>query len=292
MKLSNLIAIPFVLCVFVCLYLIYEVDQSYSWYLIPFVVILTVIYMLSPQIDWWWYQRHPPSIDDRLKALFEQHFPYYQQLSDLEKSRFEERVALYMEANAFIAKGLEDDGEPPADIVGFIAAKVVQLTFGKEDYLLPKFERIVVYPNYFPSPQFPEHIHASEIFEEDGVLIVGAKPLMASIVNRDKFFDIALYEYAKIFMLSYPDKAYPNFDDETWNQLEEIGGVSQQKISEFIGLPDIDPLAVSIVMFFNFPEKFKSILPNIYERYKDIFNQDPIRIDNPVLIKPKMIKSH
>jgi len=286
MKLSNLIALPFVFGAAVCLFLIYQVDDTYSWYLIPFVVALAIIYMLSPQIDWWWYTKHPPSIDDRLKALFLKHRPYYSNLSSTEKKRFEERVALYMKANSFVAKGLEEDGEPPEDIIGFIAANVVQLTFGQEDYRFPSFERIVIYPNRFPSPQFPEHIHASEIFEEDGVIIYGVKPLMASILNPSKTFNIGLYEYVKIFMLSYPNKNYPKLDDDIWMQIEAIGGLSKKQVHDFIGLPDIDPLPVSICLFFDYPEKFKTILPEVYGQLVDVFNQDPLRKDNPVIVKP------
>ncbi len=270
--LSKYIQLPLAIGALVCLYLAWEEGSRYAFYMIPFVISLAIAYVFSPQIDWWWYQRRPPDLPAQLRQLINTRFPFYQNLSAEDKTRFRHRMALYMEANEFMPQAMES---MPADLKGVIAASVVQLTFGQEDYLLNKFEYIVVYPHPFPSPQFPEKWHVSEIYEEDGVVMFSADQLMASFVQPKLYFNIGLYEYARIYRRCYPDVAYPELGENIWEQLQEVSGFSKEAIEKWIGLPEPDPLAVATAHFFVFPEKFRGILPTMYEELAQVFNQRP-----------------
>ena len=280
--LSKLLAIPFVLGLIFLLYLAWETDSSYAIYIVPMVICLVVIYIFQPQLDWWWYRRRPPELDTPLRKLLDRFHPFYRQLSSTNQRIFRERMALYIFANDFIPKAFED---VPEDIKGVIAANVVHLTFGQQDYRLSKYERIVVYPQPFPSPQYPDRFHASEIFEEDGVILFSAEQLMASMLQPKKYYNIGLHEYAKVYVSSYPDKEYPKFDEFIWEKLEEISGFKKKFIEAFIGLDDIDPLPVSICLFFSFPVQFRNRLPKAYTAFQEIFNMDPILAEDPVLDK-------
>jgi len=271
---SRLLALPFILGAGVFLYLAWEVDTRYGMYIVPFILALTAIYIFQPQIDWWWYNRNLPDVEGPMKDMFEKRLPYYQHLSEEEKKRFRTRVALYLMAVEYIPQGPET---VPEDIKGIVAANIVQLTFGQEDYRLSKFERIVIYLGPFPSPQFPRRFHASEIFEEDGVLLFAVNHLMPGTMEPHRFFNIGVYEYAKVFRLSYPDKAYPDLNEEHWKDLEQISGFKQKKIEDFVGLIDLDIWAVSVALFFSFPEQFKKQCPSVYEQHSDVFNQYPMQ---------------
>lgn len=203
--LSKWLTIPFALAALVFLFLAWEQDYQYAIYIVPSVVCLAVIYALSPQIDWWWYQKHPPELDPRLRKLLSDHLPFYQQLPAEGKQRFRQRVALFMIANEFIPKGMDS---VPEDVKGFLAASAVQLTFGMENFLFDRFERIVVYPGPFPSPQYPRW-HASELFEEDGVLLFSADHLMHAVRSPQKYFHLGMYEYGRALSLCYPDLQLP-----------------------------------------------------------------------------------
>ena len=143
---ARILSIPFVLIALGFLYLTWEVSQSYSIYIVPFVILMALIYAFGPQINWWWYQRHPPKLKPKIRLLITRHLPYYQQLVESEQGRFRKRVALYMEANDFMPQGMES---VPEDLRAIAAACAVQLTFGKKDFLLPKFEHIIFYPHPF-----------------------------------------------------------------------------------------------------------------------------------------------
>lgn len=254
----------------VFLYMTWEVDTDYAVYIIPFGISAAVIYVLSPQIDWWWYQRRPPELPPRLRQMINTQLPFYQNLDAAAKTRFRNRMALYMEAKEFMPKGMEN---VPPDVKGVIAASAVQLTFGFEDYLLGKFEYIIVYPHPFPSPQYPEIWHASEIFEEDGVIMFSVEHLMASFVQPRRFFHIGFYEFARVFRRCYPEIAFPSFDENSWVKLEQISGFSKAALEKWIGLENPDPAAVAVAHFFVFPEKFQAAMPVEYGQLAGILKQ-------------------
>ena len=277
--LSRYLIMPFAIAGLVFLYLAWEYILS-PLYLIPCIVISVLILVMSPQIDWWWAVRNPPPIDPKLEGFLRKFFPYYQQLSLPAKKQFADRVSLYLLATEFIPKVMD---EVPEDIKGLIAANVVMLTAGLKDYRLSAYEKIVVYPHPFPSPQFPKTFHSTEHFAEDGVLLFSLEQLIPGATQKTKYYNIALHEYAKIFTLQFKDFKYPHFDDGIWEKLEQISGFKTEAVKNYIGLPIIEPLPVSINYFFTFPQKFKEVLPDMYDQFQDIFNQNPVDGALPVI---------
>ena len=273
MTLSKLLSIPAVAVLILLLYLTWEYDDSYSWYLIPAALSLVVIYIMQPQLDWWWYNRYPPRLDDPMRQLLSRYFPFYQQLLPKDRLRFEQRVALFPIAKEFIPKAMES---VPDDVRTIIAANAVQLTFGQKDYLLSKFERIVIYRQPFPSPQYPQKRHASELYEEDGVLLFSIDQMLAGALNSQKNFNLALYEWSRVFIRSFPKKNYPVFDDFIWEKLEAISGFTEEFVKQYVGLDELETVAVAIVLYYTFPLNFKGQLPKAYEELKTVLNVDPI----------------
>lgn len=260
--LSRYLYIPFVLGAVGALLAAASVDSTYAVYAAPFVVGLAVVYILSPQIDWWWYQRHPPQLPAMVRHLINTKLPFYQDLSATDKTRFRNRMTMYMEANEFMAQGME---AVPPDVKGIVAASAVQVTFGHDDYLLNPFEHIIIYPHPFPSPQHPEEWHACEHFEEDGVIMLSAEQLVPGFLEPTRFLHIGLYEYARVFMHCHPAFEFPIITEEHWPALEQISGFPKDKTIKYIGLREIDLTALAVVYFFGFGEKFKVLLPREYD---------------------------
>ncbi len=277
--LSRYLVFPFAIGAIISLYLVWEGNIS-PVYIIPFVMTTVIILVMSPQIDWWWALRNPPPIDPKLEGFLRKFFPYYQQLSLPAKKRFADRVSLYLMAVEFIPKVMDD---VPEDIKGLIAANVVMLTFGQEDYLLSQFEKIVIYPHPFPSPQYPKTFHSTENFEEDGVLLFSLEQLIPGATQKTKFYNITLHEYINIFILIYKDFQYPTFEENIWEDLKLISGFRMEAVKNYIGLPSLEPLPVAINYFFTFPQKFQEILPKHYIAFQNIFNQNPVEGTFPVV---------
>ena len=266
---ARVISIPFIILTAVFTYLTLEVDESFSYYIVFFVILLAIIYTFSPQINWWWYVRNPPDIDQPIRNLLIQHHPFYNELSINDKKRFRNRMALYEMAVEFMPMGWE---KLPEDIKGVIAANLVQMTLRQADFLLPKFERIVVYTTPFPSPQFPKQLHASELFEEDGVLLFSAQQIMWSFLQPKQYYNLVLHEYIKAYQIVYPNIVYPDLGAKDWTKLNEISGFTKASIEGIIGLSDINPTNVSATLFFTHPEKYQEIAPDLYKKWKVIFS--------------------
>jgi hypothetical protein len=272
--LSRYLYIPFVLLAVVFLMTTaITKEYSYAIYAVPCVVCVAVVYILSPQIDWWWYQRHPIDLPAGLRHFINTNSVFYQNLPATEKTRFRNRMAMYIEANEFMAQGME---AVPPDLKAVVAASVVQLTFGQEDYLLNKFEHVIIYPHPFPSPQYPDQWHVCEHFEEDGVVMFSAEQLMPGFLDPHHFLHIGLYEYTRVFRNCHPMVAFPDYiSEEHWPDLERISNFPKEKTMKYIGLKEIDLVALAAVYFFVFPEKFKAQLPAIYESFALAFDQRP-----------------
>lgn len=258
-------------------------DREYSWvslFMIPFVVGLLMSYVFAPQIDWWSFRRNPPELPGFLGNLLLTHFPFYQNLSAVNKTRFRQRVAMYLEARGFFAQRGGEEGEVPLDMKTMVAANVVMLTFGRKDFILKKFERIFIYLQAFPTPHH-QYLHASETNEEDECLIFSAEHLTLSFRQPIKYYNIIVHEYAKAFQLTYPNFDYPALDESVWNNWEK------EQVIKYLGIPEdkINPLGVSVNLFFKSPEKFKELMPKGFEKYQKVFNLNPLQKNDPVVDK-------
>lgn len=267
---ARLIAIPFVLLAGALFYLSWEVSDQYTVYLMPVVLILVAIFVLSPQINWYWYQKNPPDLHKSLRKLFELRHPYYQQLPELLRPRFRQRTMLILTATDFMPQGLE---KVPEDVKAIAASNAALLTLNREDFLFPKFEHVVVYAHPFLSPQFPDDLHASETYEEgaNSTLIFSVQHLVKGVLQPFQYFNVGLYEYFKAYRITFPGIVFPETGEEIWPALERISGYGREALARYINLDNLDTQAVAVTHFFTFPERFRALLPETYEALKNIF---------------------
>jgi Mlc titration factor MtfA (ptsG expression regulator) len=281
---------PLVVWTIVFLALAFFKDDGY-WALwsVPAFVLMAGIYVLSPQINWWWYQRNPPPLSTGATKLLEEHFFYYKKLSPELKTRFRERVAMFMLGNEFIRPVRADDSEAqqlrnqvPEDLKAAVAALATQVFFGKTEHLVNKYEHFILYPHPFPTPQY-NNLHTSEIYDEDGVVLLAADPMMVGLNNPQQFFSIGLYEFSNIFRKMTPSVSEPILTENDWDLLSKISGMTKESISGVVGLYDLDDFGIVSHHFFTFSEIFKSTLPDLYQLLSNIFHQDPANGVSPIL---------
>ena len=143
----------------------------------------------------------------------------------------------------------------PEDIKVMLAAQAVQLTFNQEDMLLGRYERLVIYPHPFPTPQYQEHWHTSETYAEDGVFLFALEQVARGFVQQDKFFQIGTYEFAKAYLELYPTDRALEVSQEDWPKIEQIFGANPELITAWVGLPKeaFDPTAALISLYFSKP---------------------------------------
>ena len=257
--------------------------REYSWvsfFMIPFVVGGALSFVFSPQLDWWWFQRNPPELPGSLGNLLLEYVPFYSNLSADNKTRFRQRTAMYLEARGFFAMTGGEDTDVPLDIKTIIAANAVMMTFGRKDFILDKFERIYFYLQAFPSPNH-SYLHASELNEEDTCFLFSGEHIVLSFRQAERYYNIVLHELARAFELTYPKFDYPDFDEIIWKEW------TKESVLTFMKMPeeDINLRGVSVCFFFLKPQKFKELMPQKFETYKDIFNINPLEKTDPVIDK-------
>ena len=267
---AYLLALPFLLTTLWFLYLAWSIDSKYAPWMIPFLVIGAMIIVLSPQINWWWYTRRPGKLSKELSHLLGRFCPYYQNLSIDDKKKFEGRIFLFRMGVNWTPIGWPEEELPP-DVALALSAQAVALTFHREQFLFPTFEKVIIYPKPFPSPEHP-YAHSSELFEPDGCLIFSAENVMRAFLNPGRFYQVGLHEYAKAFLLAYPNEDWPEFNSETtWQMLSSLSGMSREHVENAVGLSGLDALPVAIHHFFVFPDYFKKAFPKEYEQLEKIF---------------------
>lgn len=276
---AHLIAAPLFLIAVLFLYLAWTVDGDYAPWMVPFLVSGAVIYLLAPQINWWWYTRRPPDLPAELRALLERHWPFYHRLPEAGRLKFRQRVALFRMGTDWTALGGWPDDQLPPDVELAVAAAAVTLTFHREEFLFRQFEKVIVYPRPFPTPEYPRP-HASELYAPDGCLIFSAEQVMKAFLQSGRMYNVALHEYAQAYRHTYPGEAYPALfqtpvDEQEralWQGLEAASGIAPGHIETVMGLPEPAPLPAAIHHYFMYRERFAQQFPEETRQFDRIFS--------------------
>lgn len=253
---------------------IYLNEHRYGYVMAVLLAICAAIYFLSGEINWWYYSRNPLPMPEGLRPILAKGIPFYQQLSPEEKKRFEHRTMLFRMGTDWTPTGWGEDAETlPPDVEVALAAQAVTLTFKDDNILLEPFEKVIVYPRAFPTPDY-QYAHASELYTPDACLLFSAETLMLAIAQPGQWYNIGLHEYAKVWLLRYPERRLPDFPDtpETWATLQEISSMPRTHIESVIGLKEpVSPVPVALHHFFMFREKFVSAFPEASAVFKQYF---------------------
>ncbi len=277
---SRIVMFPLMILFLLFLYLGWTINPNYGLGALPCIMLLAAAFVMSPQIDWWWYSRNPTDIEPEATQLLENCFPFYRGLSNAEKLRYRRRVALQLQAAELMPNGMES---VPAPIQIMMAANAVQVSFGQENWLYRKFENIVIYAHPFSSPMI-QRLHISELFEEDGVLIFSSEQIHNSTVAPDANFPLCLYEYSRALVRSRPKGNFPPVGEEFWAAFPAIYGWNLDFLQIHTGLmlAELDPLGAAIVCFFRQPEKLKAGLPDLFQLLTNSLNLNPLNQLEPV----------
>jgi len=235
------------------------------------VAILVLIYLFQPQINYWWISRHPLDLDEKIITMLNNTNPTYVKMNAEEKQDFNNRLGLYAEGNAFIAKGMEQDFEVPYDVKMMTGQIPVTMMWNKSDRYLAKFERIIIYKHPFPSPKY-KFLHTAETDVEDGVIIFSLENMEQAFFNPKEYFNVAWWAYTDAYVKAYPNQKYPDLDNHIWHDIEEISGFTQERLQNILGFQGLDPLPILIVCYFLNADTFAAKAPIFYAQLKDIFS--------------------
>lgn len=272
-KFANILAIPFFIVFLLMGYWIYKDHNSnfMALIIIP-VAFLILIYLFSPQINYWWLKKHPVQLDDSIIKMLKATNPIYSELSEEKKEDFRNKLMLHVEGREFIGKGMEDDNRNvPHDVKHMICQVPVTMSLNRKDRPLKNFERVVLYKHPFPSPRY-KFLHTAETEVEDGVVILSLEHVERALFKKDAFYNVAWHAYAEAFIKARPKETYPDLPNDIWRLIEQISPLDQKQITGTLGYKNIDPLPVIINLYFNYNTRLREVMPNIGQSLDNIFN--------------------
>jgi len=241
--------VPLLACAGLALLATLQLGEEWAWTIIPPVMGVAAIFSLAPQIKLWYWERWPPDLATEYAPLLDR-FEFYLRLDLAGKREFRRRAFLLREKLNFRGQGVETI---PEDVQVMVAASATCITYGRKEYTFGDVETVVFYPHIFPSPAH-QILHASELFAPDGVIIYTLPFLARSVIEPNAYLQLGMYEFARAYQLVYPGATFPVL---SWDQIQQISGFREDKIKEFIGLPDIDRGAIGVVLYFTHAPSFQ-----------------------------------
>lgn len=214
-----------------------------------------------------------------LESFFEKNIHFYDQLNASDKKKFLARA--YQ-----LSKILRIDGRGnfkiTPDVRLLVATAYVQLTFGFENFILPGFQRFIIYPESYINP-FTGRLHDGEV-NPRGVIVLSWKQLVRGYANPTDKINLGLHEMAHAFFHTVKSRKGQNsFDRDIINKfsivaLEEINVIKSGEnhlLRKYASTNVSEFFAVTVEHFFEAPEELKSNLPRVYSSLSAILKQDP-----------------
>lgn len=224
-------------------------------------------------------------LSQKRKEILQKHFPFYSQLTPNRRKRFEQKVQYFIHVKDFIPRQIPT---VTGEMKVLISACAVQLTFGYPKVFLSHFKRILVYPdNYYST--INKTFHKGEVNPRLRAIVLSWKAFVEGYINGSDGRNLGLHEMAHALRLEnlILNAEYNFLDEEVlehWQYLadQEMTSIAQGKSRMFRDYAGTDPdefFSVAIENFFERPEKFKSLMPNLYAILVLLLKQDPL---NPV----------
>lgn len=270
-SISDVLIVPMVI---LAIYLGYEIFFNSSplhviVLLIPVILVL-MLYLFKPQLDYWWHTKFPLKIDKELSAFMSMHNPHYANLEGEEREKFEHRLALYMEAREFKAIGHEQR-DAPYDIKALISSIPIQLTMHKKDFLMGDIDRIFLYKHPFPTPQ-KQFLHSVETHVEDGVIIMSLEAFNLAKLNPTQYYHVGWFAYLDVYFKLFKDSTERIESYANWESIALISGFDEKHILAMTGLKSIDPLVIVSTLYFTHTEMMKEKSIDMFLDFKKFFS--------------------
>ena len=232
----------------------------------------------------------PKKITEERKNILIKHFPYYQKLPPKSKHIFESRVVRFARLKAFKAKKnlvLTDE------MVVFISASAVQLTFGLRDYRFLHFDRIEIYPEKFFSPRGKAY-HLGETDARNRVLRFSWVDFVKGYAIGDDNRNLGLHEFSHALFLNYLagkkedvhfDQYYDQWKAEGSRQFFGLKKHDSHYIRNYAQTNLMEFFAVCVECFFETPEQLFKLHAPIYLSIKKLLCQDPRALNQQFKVK-------
>ena len=203
---------------------------------------------------------------------------YYRNLNQEDQRLFYERVKKFIADKEFIPMEISEVNITDKLL---IASSAVQLTFGLDEFILSRFHTIYVYPNHFYNRN-TKHYHKGEV-NLHGTISLSLHDFHEGNKNETDGINLGLHEMAHALRVEqfleqdqddFFNTYYAKFSIELANEMKSsenndfIRAYGKTNKHEFF--------AVAVENFFERPKQFKELMPQLYEHFVLLLNQNPL----------------
>jgi hypothetical protein len=219
------------------------------------------------------------------RELLGKYFRYYQGLSAENKRKFEQRVCRFIYSKRFIPRGMK---EVPLEMIVFVAAVAVQITFGLPHVHLTHFDKILIYPDDYYS-NITKRYHKGEVNPAFGIVVLSWRNFMEGFLHADDAINLGLHEMAHALRIEniVKSEAYSFFDKPLLEKLDEWchricsdgDHFNATFFRPYACTNTHEFFSVAVENFFERSAQFKTEVPELYGILVRLLNQDPILMD-------------
>lgn len=217
---------------------------------------------------------------EEIALILSKRFPYFSKLSPGEKARFTQRHKKFMSQKDFSIHDKSGFKEMPV----LISATAIQLSFGLQEYMLPYYKNINIFPEEFLGIE--PNIRFLEGNVSGNAINISWKHYLKGYENTENGENVGLHEMAHAYycqnMVCENDsdqsfaKAYDNFDILSNSVLKNEQLLTQRLYSAY-GLTNLQEFwAESVEIFFERPFAMKQQYPDLFNTMSNLLNQQPI----------------
>jgi len=249
-------------------YLIITLFAIYTLYYLGLFEFIKVVF-ISSETKW------------KLNRFYGARFSYFNKLSVKDKERFVVRAHILM--NKIKIEGRQGFNVDLNEKL-FVLAAYIQLTFGFKKFFLPKFKRIIVYPDAYRN-QSTGNMHYGEV-NPRGIIVLSWKRLLKGHEITDDAVNLGLHEMAHALMHTiihsndHEDGLDPFLRDIvalSKNEMQKIKSEDHHLFRRYAGTNIYEFFAIAIENFFEVPQDLNRELPKLYKYLVRLLKQDPLK---------------
>ena len=218
------------------------------------------------------------------KRFLEQNFDYYQKLSEAGRAKFLARMRVVLASKRIVG---QDGLVVTREMQILTCAAFVQVTFGLQNFRLPRFKTIGIYPDVYHDRRLKRDLKGST--QPVGLIRFSWKHLKHGYLIPDDSINLALHELAHALKITI-EKSDTNIDDSVSQELYEFvedsapirSAILSGKIDavrKYAAVNEDELFACCVEYFFENPADFKEKLPRVYDKICRILRQDALNVE-------------
>jgi hypothetical protein len=224
------------------------------------------------------YYPFPRKLNPNQQAVLKREFVFYNRLSHKRKQFFDHRVSTFLNRYQFIGNGISLEND---EVKMIVAGTYVMLSFGMRQYLTTTFDKIILYPAIYFSTVNEEY-HKGEFNPKYKAIVFSWADFLSGHQITNNNINLGLHEFTHALHFRAKKRHYSSdviFIDEFNTILDYLQDenfrqkmLSDKYFRDYAFENQYEFLAVLLEHFFETPEEFNRIYPELFKHVKRMIN--------------------